>query len=413
MTDSLEQNMQRYADIIIGVGLNLQSGQRLVIQAPIETAPLVRYVTARAYKVGARFVDVIYDDDQVTMARFQFAPRDSFEEDRVWLGSMLEEHGHSGNAYLKIKAEDPDLLKGQNSELIGRYWRTVLKNRKSFTDLISHNVLNWCVVGAPVAGWAAKVFPDLAPVDRENRLWQSIFEVCRLYRDDPVEAWRQHIQQLGARRDYLNQKLYTALKYSAPGTNLTVGLPQGHVWHSGSTISQGGITFTANLPTEEVFTLPHKDRVDGVVTSSRPLSYATNLIEDFSLTFDAGRVVDFKARKGESILRKLIETDEGSHRLGEIALVPHSSPISQSGLMFYNTLFDENAASHLAVGMAYQFTLRGGEEMSMEEFQAAGGNHSVDHVDFMIGSGQLDVDGVCADGGVEPIMRRGEWAFDL
>ncbi|MEJ2598697.1 MAG: aminopeptidase [Anaerolineales bacterium] len=413
MTGSFEQNMQRYADIIVQVGLNLQSGQRLVIEAPVETAPLVRFVAARAYQAGARLVDVIFDDDQVTLARFQFAPRDSFEEDRVWMGRVLEEYGRSGNAFLKIKAEDPDLLKDQDPELVGQYKRSYLKNRKAFNDLISQNVLNWCVVSAPVAGWAAKMFPNLAPDEREERLWQSIFDVCRLNQDDPLEAWKRHIQDLAARRDYLTHKGYSALKYSAPGTDLTVGLPDGHVWRSGNLDSQGGILFTPNLPTEEVFTIPHKDRVDGVVTSTRPLSYATTLIEDFSLTFEAGRVVNLQAARGESILRNLIETDEGTHRLGEVALVPNSSPISQSGLMFYNTLYDENAASHLAVGMAYQFTLRGGEEMSMEEFQAAGGNHSVNHVDFMVGSAQLDVDGICSDGNLEPIMRRGEWAFDL
>jgi aminopeptidase len=413
MPDSFEQTLQQYADIIVRVGLNLQSGQRLVIQAPIEAAPLVRLVAAKAYQAGSRLVDVIYDDDQLTLARFQFAPRDSFNEDRVWLGQMLAEYGHGGNAYLRIKAEDPDLLKDQDPELVGRYTRTQLSNRKSFSHLISLNAINWCLVSVPVAGWAAKMFPNLAPAEREARLWQSIFEVCRLRQEDPLEAWKRHIQDLAARRDYLNKMRYSALKYSAPGTDITVGLPEGHLWRSGSIVSQGGIRFTPNLPTEEVFTLPHKDRVDGVVTATRPLSYASTLIEDFSLTFEAGRVVRFKAARGESILRDLIETDEGSHRLGEVALVPHSSPISQSGLMFYNTLFDENAASHLAIGMAFQFTLQGGEEMAMEDFQAAGGNHSITHVDFMIGSAQMDIDGVYADGSLEPLMRQGEWAFDL
>jgi aminopeptidase len=412
MPDSFEQDLQKYAEIIIRVGLNLQPGQHLVIQAPVEALPLARLVTARAYQAGARYVDTIYEDDQATLARFRFAPRDSFTEDRVWLGRMLDEHGRTGNAYLRIYAEDPDLLKGQDPELVSQYKRTILKNRKAFSDQISHNAVNWCLVSAPLAGWAAKVFPDLTPVDREKRLWQSIFEVCRLMEDDPLDAWRRHIRQLGSRRDYLNQKQYTALKYSAPGTNLTVGLPQGHVWRSGSILSQAGTLFTPNLPTEEVFTLPHQARVDGVVTAARPLSYASTLIDDFSLTFESGRIVDFKAGRGEAVLRDLIETDEGSRHLGEVALVPHSSPIAQSGLMFFNSLFDENAASHLAIGMAYQFTMQGGEEMSLEDFRAAGGNTSITHVDFMIGSGQMDIDGVCADGSLEPVMRQGEWAFD-
>jgi aminopeptidase len=413
MPDSFDQTLQQYAEIIIKVGLNLQSGQRLVIQSPVEALPLVRLVAACAYQAGARLVDIVYDDDQVTLARFRFAPRDSFTEDRLWLGRMLDEHGRAGNAFLRIYAEDPDLLKDQDPELVSQYKRSILKNRQGFTDQISRNAFNWCLVSVPVAGWAAKIFPELTPQQREERLWQSIFEVCRLKEESPVKTWKQHIQDLAARRDYLNQKRYSALKYSAPGTDLSVGLPEGHVWRSGSITSRGGIVFTPNLPTEEVFTLPHKDRVDGVVTAARPLSYASTLIDDFSLTFEAGRVVSFKAARGEEVLRKLIETDEGSHRLGEVALVPHSSPVSQSGLMFYNTLFDENAASHLAIGMAYQFTLQGGEKMSMEDFEAAGGNNSITHVDFMIGSGQMDIDGVCPDGRLEAVMRQGEWAFDL
>jgi aminopeptidase len=413
MSDSFEQILQQYAEIIVNVGLNLQSGQRLVIQAPVEALPLARLVATRAYQVGARLVDIVYDDDQLTLARFRFAPRDSFIEDRLWLGRLLDEHGRTGNAFLRIYAEDPDLLKDQDPELVTLYKRTILKNRQAFTDQISRNVFNWCLVSVPVAGWAAKIFPDLAPLEREERLWQSIFEVCRLKEDAPVEAWKWHIHDLAARRDYLNRKRYSALKYSAPGTDLKVGLPEGHVWRSGSITSQGGIVFTPNLPTEEVFTLPHKDRVDGVVSAARPLSYANTLIDDFSLTFEAGRVVDFKAARGEQFLRNLIETDEGSHRLGEVALVPHSSPVSQSGLLFYNTLFDENAASHLAIGMAYQFTLQGGEEMALQDFRAAGGNTSITHVDFMIGSERMDIDGVCPDGRLEPVMRQGEWAFDL
>lgn len=412
MTDSFEQSLQKYAEIIIHVGLNLQPGQRLVIQTPVEASPLVRLVTAQAYQAGAPYVDVVYDDDQVTLARFQFAPRDSFSEDRAWFGRMLDEHGRAGNAYLRIYAEDPDLLEGQDPNLVGQYKRTLLKNRKAFSDQVSKNVFNWCLVGAPIAGWAAKMFPDQNPPERERRLWGAIFDVCRLANDNPVQSWERHIQQLSARREYLNKKQYTALKYSAPGTDLTVGLPPGHVWRGGSIVSQGGIHFTPNLPTEEVFTLPHKDRVDGVVTAARPLSYASTLIDDFSLTFKDGRIVDFKAGRGEAVLRDLIETDEGSHHLGEVALVPHSSPIAQSGLMFFNTLFDENAASHLAIGMAYQFTLQGGEAMSPQDFQAAGGNNSIAHVDFMIGSGHMDIDGVCVDGSLEPVMRQGEWAFD-
>jgi aminopeptidase len=234
--------------------------------------------------------------------------------------------------------------------------------------------------------------------------------MCRLDADDPVAAWRRHIDALSARAELLNERRYDALRYQGPGTDLTIGLPPAHVWVSGCTVSRSGIQFTANLPTEEVFTMPHKDRAQGVVRSSKPLSYGGTLIEDFMVRFDGGRVVEVKAARGEAVLRQLVETDAGAARLGEIALVPQSSPISQSGRLFYNTLFDENAATHVALGAAYKFTMRGGESMDEESFARAGGNRSVVHVDFMIGSAELDIDGVLADGTAEPLMRAGEWA---
>jgi aminopeptidase len=254
------------------------------------------------------------------------------------------------------------------------------------------------------------MFPDLAPEQQVSRLWDAISRLCRLDRSDPIAAWQAHVEALAARSDYLNRKHYDALKYIGPGTDLTIGLPAGHLWVSGRTVSQSGIAFTANLPTEEVFSIPHKDRVDGVVRSSKPLSYGSTLIEDFSMRFAEGRIVSIEAKRGEAVLRQLIETDAGARRLGEIALVPHSSPISQSGLLFYNTLFDENAASHVALGSAYKFTLSGGDQMNDEDFERAGGNRSIVHVDFMIGSGDLDVDGVLQNGTTEPVMRGGEWA---
>jgi len=241
-------------------------------------------------------------------------------------------------------------------------------------------------------------------------LWEAIGRLCRLDRPDPVAAWEEHLLALAKRRDFLNRKRYSALKYTSPGTALTIGLPDGHQWVAGRSESRSGITFAPNLPTEEVFTMPHKDRVDGVVRSSKPLSYGGTVIENFSLTFEAGRAVKVTAERGEAVLQQLVATDAGAARLGELALVPHGSPISESGLLFYNTLFDENAASHVALGSAYKFTLAGGEAMGDEDFERAGGNRSGVHVDFMIGSGELDVDGVLANGSAEPLMRKGEWA---
>jgi aminopeptidase len=278
-----------------------------------------------------------------------------------------------------------------------------------FRELISRNQTNWAVIAAASSGWAARVFPDRRPEEQVSRLWDEINRMCRLDSPDPVAAWQKHIDQLAARADYLNHKRYAALRYRGPGTDLTVGLPAAHVWVSGHAISRSGIRFTANLPTEEVFTIPHKDLTEGVVRSSKPLSYGGTLIENFNLRFSGGRVVAADAARGEAVLRQLVETDAGASRLGEIALVPHSSPVSQSGRLFYNTLFDENAATHLALGAAYRFTIRGGESMDEDAFAQAGGNYSAVHVDFMIGSAELEVDGVRADGATEPLMKRGEW----
>lgn len=325
----------------------------------------------------------------------------------------MEEYARAGDANLSIHAADPDLLKDQDPALVSLAQNTTLKHLQPVYDHLMRNKYNWCVVSIPIPSWAARVFPNLSPEEQSEKLWNAIFEVCRLKQADPIAKWKTHLNQLAARGNYLTRKQYAALKYSAPGTDLTIGLPQGHAWISGQGKAGNGISFVANLPTEEVFTLPHKDRVEGVVTASRPLSYANTLIEDFSLTFEKGRVVSFRAAQGEVTLRNLFETDEGSRRLGEVSLLPHSSPISQSGLMFYNTLFDENAASHIALGRAYQFTMQGGTSMSEKEFNAAGGNYSLAHVDFMIGSGEMDVDGVCEDGSRQALMHAGEWAFEI
>ncbi len=278
---------------------------------------------------------------------------------------------------------------------------------------ISNKEVNWSIIAAPSVAWATKVFPDLDGDAAVAALWESIFRICRVDQDDPIGAWQTHIAALKLRREALDAKQYRSLRYRAPGTELELGLPDDHRWMGGESRSKTDTLFVANMPTEEVFTLPHRDRADGLVSSSKPLSYAGTLIEEFSLRFEAGRVVEVKAGKGEATLRKLVETDEGAGRLGEVALVPHGSPISQSGLLFLNTLYDENASSHLAVGRAYRICLEGGAEMSDENFLAAGGNDSLVHVDFMIGSELMDVDGVLDDGRVEPVMRKGEWAFEI
>lgn len=411
MNTNLDHGLGAYADLSVNIGLNLQPGQRLLVRSPLDAAPLVRRVAAAAYQRGARLVDILWSDDQVHLARFQYAPDGTFEEFPVWRTQAILDFVRSGDALLTIRGEDPDLLKEQDTERVNTYLNTYFKHLKPARDLLSHNATNWSIVSYPAPAWAAKIFPDLPAESQVESLWQTLRKLCRLDQPDPVLAWQEHVRQLSARCDYMNARSYHALRFRGPGTDLTVGLPQGHIWLSGQFTSENGILFTANLPTEEIFTIPDKNRTEGVVTATMPLSHGGTLIEGFSLRFSGGRVVEAHAQKGEAVLSNLLETDEGASRLGEVALVPHSSPIAQSGRLFFNTLLDENAADHIALGQAYRFTLRGGMGMSVEEFAAAGGNNSLQHVDFMIGSGVMDVDGVTSDGQTEAVMRSGEWAF--
>jgi aminopeptidase len=410
MSADLNQRLQAYGELAVKVGLNLRAGQRLLIIGPLasggaslEAAPFIRHIVASAYQAGASLVEVIWGDDALQMARFAYAPRDSFSEFSSWLPKALFEHAEAGHAVLSVYANDPDQLKDQSTDLVGAVQQAVSKSVRPFRELISRNQTNWTVVAAAGAGWAARVFPQLPREQQVPRLWDAIGVLCRLDRPDPVAAWETHLKALALRRDFLNGKRYSALKYAGPGTDLTIGLPEGHLWVSGRSESRSGIAFAPNLPTEEVFTMPRADRVDGKVRSTKPLSYGGNVIENFGLTFANGRAV----------LQQLVDTDPGAARLGELALVPHNSPVAQSGLLFYNTLFDENAASHVALGSAYKFTMAGGENMDDDTFERAGGNRSAVHVDFMIGSDQLDVDGVLFNGSSEPLMRAGEWAVEV
>ncbi|HXD73702.1 MAG TPA: aminopeptidase [Vicinamibacterales bacterium] len=420
MTLDRDPGLARYAELAVKVGLNLRAGQRLLIIGPIasggvslEAAPLVRQIAAAAYAAGASLVETIWGDEAIQMTRFRRAPRDSFGEFSNWLGKALHDHAEAGQAIISVYANDPDQLKDEPPELVSAVQQAASKAARPFRELISRNQTNWTVVAAAGTGWAARVFPGVPPAEQTARLWDAIGKLVRLDRPDPVAAWEEHLAALARRRDFLNGKRYGALRYKGPGTDFTLGLADHHVWVAGRSESRSGITFAPNLPTEEVFSMPHKDRVDGVVRSSKPLSYGGTVIENFTLTFEKGRVIKVTADRGQEVLQRLVDTDAGAARLGEVALVPHSSPVSQSGLLFYNTLFDENAASHVALGSAYKFTMGGGETMSEDAFEKAGGNRSGVHVDFMIGSGELDIDGVMADGSTEPLMRRGEWAQQL
>jgi len=413
MPENFESRLQKYASLVVKVGLNVQPGQQVVLRVPIEAAALARQVAIESYKAGSKYVNVFYNDEQMTLIRFQHAPRDSFDFFPQWYADALTNLAKEGAAILSVHATDPDLLKDQDPELVGRAQKAAAQSTRAFSELLSKDYAPWTVISAAIPSWANKVFAHLPEEERVPALWDAIFTICRVDEPDPVEAWRLHTEELVRRSAYMNEKQYVALKYKSSVTDLTVGLPANHVWTGGYGRTPNGIRFTANIPTEEIFTLPHRERVDGIVQATLPLNLRGNLIENFWFRFEKGKVVEFHAEKGEPILRKLLETDEGAVRLGEVALVPQSSPIARTGILFYNTLYDENASCHLALGRAYRTSLQGGEDMSPEEFTAAGGNDSLIHVDFMMGSEDMDIDGILPDGRAEPVFRQGEWAFEV
>ena len=404
--------LEKYAELIVKAGLNLQEGQRLFVAAEMNTAPLVREVTTKAYQNDCPLVTILWADEEIKKIRHEHAPRDSFAEFPAWIMNGVLKGARRGDAYLSVTGTDPDLLAGYDPELIALELKTRAKHFRPAQRLITNGHVQWTVICPPTPKWAAKIFPESSKEEAEEKLWEVMFKLCRLDNNDPVEVWRKHLSDLAKRHSYLTEKQFDSLHFYGAGPDLKIGMTENHIWKGGGSKTLGGIDFTANLPTEEVFSMPHKDKVEGTVRSTKPLNYYGNLIENFSLTFEKGRVIDFSAEKGEATLKKMLEADENAKQLGEVALVPHRSPISESGLIFYNTLYDENAACHLALGSAYRANIQGGVEMSEEELAEAGVNNSLIHVDFMIGSNEIDIDGINADGNISPIMRKGEWAFE-
>jgi len=403
----------KYTDVILQVGINLQKGQRLAILSDIQDVEIVRMVAIRAYHLGASYVDIEWTDEKLLRARFDHADPKTLDIVPDWGVRRTEEYGERGDAYFQVFSRDPNLLNGVDPELFSLYRKSYLKKYEPTFKYIDNNNINWNVISAATPSWAKKMFPDLPVKQAQEKLWEAIFKVCRIDLDDPVQAWKEHIENLHKRCQFMGQKKYASLHYRAPGTDLIVGFPENNLWHGGSIMSTTGIEFVPNMPTEEIFTMPHRDKVNGVVSSSRPLVIMGTLMDGFTLTFENGRVTNATAKTGEEHLIKLLDTDEFARQLGEVALVPYSSPVSQQNLLFYNLLFDENAGSHLALGSAYRFTMEGGADMTKEEFMANGGNDSITHADFMIGSPQMDIDGITEGGIREPVMRQGEWAFEV
>jgi aminopeptidase len=408
---TFEEKLDRFAEVAVKVGLNLAKGQELVISAPLEALPLVRRITEHAYKVGALLVTTFYSDDPSVLARYQYADDASFDHAPQWLADAMAAAFRGGAARMAIAGANPALLAKQDPAKVSRANIAASKANKPAMELITKHAINWSIVAAATPEWAKLVFPGLPVDEAVAKLWDAIFLASRVTGADPVNDWKQHGKRIKQRVDLLNAKRFHSLHFkSADGsTDLTVGLADEHLWAGGGGPSGNGIFCNPNIPTEECFTTPHKDRVDGIVKASKPLSHQGTLIENITCKFEGGKIVSATATAGEDVLNRLISTDDGARRLGEVALVPHSSPISQSGVLFWNTLFDENAASHIALGQAYSTCLINGENMSNEELEKLGANSSLIHVDWMIGSGAMDVDGIAADGKAEPLMRAGEW----
>ncbi|WP_028034806.1 aminopeptidase [Chelativorans sp. J32] len=406
-----ETRLDRLAEVAVRVGLGLKAGQELVMTASVETLPLARRITEHAYKAGASLVTTVFSDEESTLLRFRHGSDESFDKAPSWLFEGMANAFRNGAARLAVVGEDPSLLAGQDPDKVSRANRARSKAYMPALELIAGFQINWTLVSFATPAWAKAVFPELPEQEAVDRLWDAIFSASRIDGPDPVASWAAHNRELAARREHLDARNYRALRFRGPGTDLTVGLADDHIWQGGASKAANGITCNPNIPTEEVFTTPHKDRVEGVVRSTKPLSYQGTLIEDISVRFEGGRIVEASARTGEEVLRKVLETDEGARRLGEVALVPHSSPISRSGILFYNTLFDENAACHIALGQSYAKCIRDGVGMDEAALAAKGANKSLIHIDWMIGSGEIDIDGIAPDGREEAVMRQGEWAF--
>jgi aminopeptidase len=409
--ESFLAKLDQLAEVAIKVGLGLAPGQELVMTAPLDAVPLARKITEHAYKAGASLVTTIYADDEAALLRYKYAPDAAFDKAASWLYDGFGNAFKSGAARLAITGASPLLLSNEDPSKVSRANRAVSIAYRPALDLITRHEINWTIVASATPAWAAAMFPNETPEEALAKLWEAIFSTTRIGGSvDPVTNWKSHDAGLHKRADFLNEKRYSALQYTGPGTDFRLGLADDHVWMGGGTTAGNGQYCIPNMPTEEVFSTPHKDRADGTVTASKPLSYQGTMIEGIQVRFEAGRIVEARATKGEEVLNQLISTDDGARRLGEVALVPHSSPIAQSGLIFLNTLFDENAASHIALGQAYTSCIKDGDKLSAEELAARGANTSLIHVDWMIGSGELDIDGITVTGAREPLMRKGEWA---
>ena len=407
-----EAMLEKYARLVVKTGINIQKGQTIVITSPLECAFFVRIAAQIAYQEGARDVVVNWRDELLTKIRFIHAPEEVFDEFPQWQKELYLSNALEGAAFLYISASDPELMKDVNPDRMTRSQKAGNIALKEYRERTMSNKNAWAVVSIPTKSWAKKVFPGLIEEEAVDRLWEAILKTVRVDAPDPVAAWEEHKQNLKKKLNYLNSAGLKFLRYkNALGTDLEIEFSENHIWLGGSDYTPEGLEFIANMPTEEVFTLPLRTGVNGTVVSSMPLNYNGNLIEHFSLTFKDGKVVEVQAGKDQELFKRILDSDEGANFLGEVALVPYDSPISRSGILYYNTLFDENASCHLALGEAYPVCIKNGENLSRDELSRLGVNNSLIHEDFMIGTPDLEIMGITRAGKEVPVFRKGNFAF--
>ncbi len=404
------EKIDKLAQLAVYTGLGLRPGQDLILTAPVEALPLVKRIAVHAYKAGAGLVTPLFSDGELTLARYKYANNASFDKAPDWLYNGIGKAFDNNAARMAIVGDDPMLLANQDSDKIGRANKANSIAYKPARERITRFNINWNIIAWPGAAWAKRMFPELSGTEAQSKLADAIFDASRVNTTDPVEEWKKHNEVLRKKCKWLNELDFASLHFNGPGTDLIVGLADGHEWMGGASIAQNGITCNPNIPSEEVFTTPHALNVNGSVCSTKPLSHQGALIDEIQVRFENGKITSAKASKGEEVLLKILDSDEGARRLGEVALVPNSSPISQSGLLFYNTLFDENAACHIALGQCYSKCFKGEENLSEKEISKRGGNSSMIHIDWMIGSRHIDIDGINSDGSRVAVFRKGEWA---
>lgn len=412
-TAALEPQLRRYATLLVRKGVALRRSQRLVVFAPVERADFTRTVVRRAYELGSGPVTVIWHDDVVSRLTYDGLPVDYFEHVEPWQRLQLDSLAEQGAAFLFLEGADPAAYKGVDPAKVALSAHARNTECRQFRDGMDFGRNAWCIAGVPVVAWARKVFPEKSPHEALYRLWLAILSTARADGDDPESAWETHDASFEKAKRFMNGHAFDALHYeSGNGTNLTIGLNKGGIWEGGAGRTQDGTVFFPNIPTEEVFTSPDRTRADGIVHSALPLVHAGQVVSDFWLRFEGGRVVDFGARQGGDVLRSVVEHDENSCRLGECALISKNTPIRQSGILFYDTLYDENASCHLALGMGFPECLEGGLDMTSDELVAAGVNSSSTHVDFMVGSDDMNIWGIAADGSRVEVFVNGQWAWE-